>query len=194
MTPIEDIADTLDKLRRHGKIRCYGVSNHTVEQLRAVRAYGPFNACQPPYSLLDPKIEADLLPYCAANRIGVMVYSPLHKGLLTGKYTGRETFTDFRMNHPDFQGDRFRQIAQAVQRLKPMAEKYGLSLYQLILAATLMHPAIQVAVVGIKTPDQIAEAAGAVAKTLERPDYYAIRSALALDAAAKVKDASGKVK
>ena len=84
----------------------------------------------------------------------------MHKGLLTGKYKGDETFDDFRSNHPDFQGERFRGICEAVQGLGPMAEKYGLTLYQLVLAATLMHPSIQVALCGFKTPEQMEEAAG----------------------------------
>jgi aryl-alcohol dehydrogenase-like predicted oxidoreductase len=194
LTPLADIAATLEKLKLAGKIRCYGVSNHTVEQFRAARQFGRFDAAQPPYSLLDPAIEGDFLPYCQAENIGVMIYSPMHKGLLTGKYTGRETFADFRANHPDFQGDRFLAIAAAVQGLRPLADRYGLTLYQLILAATLMHPAIQVAVVGIKTPAQIAEAAGAMGKTLERKDYYAIRAALSLGQTHRIKDAGGKVK
>lgn len=194
LTPLADVAGALERLCRQGKIRHYGVSNHTVEQFRAARAFGAFNAAQPPYSLLDMHIEADLLPYCQAEDIGVMIYSPLHKGLLTGKYKGNETFADFRQFHPDFQGERFQRIAGAVQSLKPMADRYGLSLYQLILAATLMHPAIHSAVVGIKTPDQIAEAAGAMGKAIERIDYFAVRSALAIEGAAKIKDATAKVK
>lgn len=83
-----------------------------------------------------------------------MIYSPMHKGLLTGKYRGAESFDDFRGNHPDFQGERFKQLCEAVQTLHPIAERYGLSLYQLVLAATLMHPAIHVAICGIKTPQQ----------------------------------------
>ena len=194
LTPLADVAETMERLCQQGKIRHYGVSNHTLEQFRAARVFGAFNAAQPSYSLLDLRIEADFLPYCLAENVGVMIYSPMHKGLLTGKYKGHETFTDFRKGHPDFQGERFRKITAAVQGLKPMADKYGLSLYQLILAATLMHPAIQSAVTGIKTPDQIAEAAGAMGKKIERSDYFAIRLALAIDGVTKIKDAAGKTK
>jgi aryl-alcohol dehydrogenase-like predicted oxidoreductase len=193
LTPLAAIAETLERLRALGKIRHYGVSNFTTEQFRAARAVGDFAVHQPPYSLLDTAIEADLLPYCQVNNVGVMVYSPLHKGLLTGKYTGAETFTDFRQHHPDFQGARFAAIADAVRSLQPMAERYGLTIYQLVLAATLMHPSIQVAIAGIKTAAQARAAAGALGKTISRPDYFAIRTALAVDAR-KVKDAGGKVK
>ena len=66
----------------------------------AQRRFGPYSVVQPPYSLIDPAGENDLLPYCQSENIGVMVYSPMHKGLLTGKYTGAETFSDFRSKHP----------------------------------------------------------------------------------------------
>jgi aryl-alcohol dehydrogenase-like predicted oxidoreductase len=193
LTPLADIAETLDRLKKQGKIRHYGVSNFSVEQLRIARRFGAFNVSQPPYSLLRTEIEADHLPYCLSEDVGVMAYSPLHMGLLTGKYTGAETFRDFRQHHADFQSERFRWVAQAVLGLQPMAERYGLTRCQLILAATLSHPAIQVAVVGTKTPEQITEAAGAMGKTIEREDYFAIRAALA-PPAQKVKDATGAVK
>jgi aryl-alcohol dehydrogenase-like predicted oxidoreductase len=194
LTPLDEIAATLIALQAAGKIRRFGVSNHTVEQFRAQRRFAPYSVVQPPYSLLDRVIEPDLLPYCQAENLGVMIYSPLHKGLLTGKYQGTETFSDFRAHHPDFQGARFKAITAAVRGLEPMAKTYGLSLYQLVLAATLMHPGIQVAIVGIKTADQIREAAGAMGKTLNRADYFAIRTSLTITETVKIKDAGGKTK
>jgi aryl-alcohol dehydrogenase-like predicted oxidoreductase len=194
LTPLSDIAETMDDLKQQGKIRAYGVSNHSVEQLRAQRHFGAYDAIQPCYSLVDSKIESDLIPYCQAENVGVMAYSPLHKGLLTGKYTGGETFTDFRRFLPDFQGERFRTIADAVQGLTPLAEKYDLTIYQLVLTATLMHPGIDVAVVGIKNCKQIEEAIGAIGKTISREDYFAVRKALSIDGATKIKDAGGTQK
>jgi len=191
LTPLAEVAETLKTLRAQGKIQAIGLSNHNVEQTRAQRAFGPYSVTQPPYSLVDVAIEADLLPYCQAEDIGVMVYSPLHKGLLTGKYTGTETFDDFRKNHPDFQGERFQQLCEAVHSLRPMAEGYGLSIYQLVLAATLMHPAIHVAICGIKTPAQIEEAAGAMGKAISREDYFTVRKVLAVGQGTKVVDAKG---
>jgi aryl-alcohol dehydrogenase-like predicted oxidoreductase len=194
LTPLAEVAETLEMLCAQGKIRAIGVSNHNVEQTRAQRRFAPYSVTQPPYSLIAPEIENDLLPYCQAENIGVMVYSPLHKGLLTGKYGGAETFSDFRGNLPEFQGERFQALCAAVQGLRPMAERYDLTVYQLIVAATLMHPAIHVAVCGIKTPAQIAEAAGAMGKTIAREDYFAIRNALALGNTPKVADVSGTKK
>lgn len=194
LTPLEDVAETLQKLRDQGKVRAIGVSNHTVEQLRAQRRVGPYSVIQPPYSLVDSGIEDDLLPYCQAEDVGVMAYSPMHKGLLTGKYSGSESFDDFRSGHPDFQGDRFRTLCAAVGSLGPMASRYDLTVYQLVLAATLMHPAIQVAVCGIKTPDQISEAVGAMGKTIGREDYFTVRNTLAVDKVLKLPDAKGTQK
>jgi aryl-alcohol dehydrogenase-like predicted oxidoreductase len=193
-TPLADVAETMESLKKQGKIRRYGVSNHTVEQLRAHRRFGAYDAVQPCYSLVNTQIENDLLPYCEAENVGVMVYSPMHKGLLTGKYTGSETFSDFRKHLPDFQGERFQAIATAVQSLKPLAERYNLTTYQLILAATLTHPGIHVAVVGIKNRPQIVEAIGAMGKTISREDYFTIRKTLAIDGISKIKDATGKRK
>ena len=194
LTPLGAIAETMDDLKGQGKIRSFGVSNHTLEQLAAQRHFGAYDAIQPCYSLVDTKIESDLIPYCQAQNVGVMIYSPMHKGLLTGKYTGSETFTDFRKHLPDFQGERFRTIADAVQGLAPLAKKYDLSIYQLVLTATLMHPGIDVAVVGIKDPSQIAEAAGAMGKTISREDCFAVRKALAVGGVSKIQDAGGQRK
>jgi aryl-alcohol dehydrogenase-like predicted oxidoreductase len=194
LTPLADIAGILDLLKKQGKIRNYGVSNHTVEQLRAHRHFGDYNAAQPLYSLVDTEIENDLLPYCEAENIGVMVYSPMHKGLLTGKYTGNETFTDFRKHLGEFQSERFQTLAMAVQSLSPLAKKYDLSIYQLVLAATLMHPGIDAAIVGIKNPSQITEALGALDTTISREDYFAVRKTLTIGGISKIQDASGEKK
>jgi len=191
LTPLADVAATLLELRDQGKIRQIGLSNHTVEQVRSQRRFGPYWVVQPPYSLIDPGIEDDLLPYCQAEGIGVMVYSPLHKGLLTGKYTGQESFDDFRRFHPDFRGRRFVELCHGVQKLAPIAARYGLSIPQLVTAVTLMHPAIHVAICGVKTVEQIEELAGAAGKTIDREDFFAVRSAVDGRAKAKLADAHG---
>ncbi|MBN1361687.1 MAG: aldo/keto reductase [Sedimentisphaerales bacterium] len=190
LTPLEEVAGALERLRKQGKVRAIGVSNHSVEQFRAQRQFGPYDVIQPPYSLIDPAGEKDLLPYCQAEDLGVMIYSPLHKGLLTGKYRGDETFDDFRKHHPDFQGERFRSLCQAVQSLAPIAQRYGRTIYQLVVATTLMHPAIHVAVCGFKTADQVAEAVGALGKRIERPHVYTIRQVLG-PTGTKIMDAKG---
>ncbi|MDY7011519.1 MAG: aldo/keto reductase [Planctomycetota bacterium] len=178
LTPLDETTEAMEKLRKAGKVRFYGTSNFTVEQMRLAKRFGDYSTDQPQYSLLDRQIESDVLPYCEAEDIGVLVFSPLSRGLLTGKYDGSETFTDFRSNAPRFTGQKFKDLAAAVQSLAPIAEKYGLSIVQLVLAATLAHPAVHCAIVGIKTAAQIEEAAGAMGKTIGREDYFAIRNAV----------------
>ncbi|MFW6060706.1 MAG: aldo/keto reductase [Phycisphaeraceae bacterium] len=175
----QEIVEALTRLQRQGKIRCYGTSNWNPEQLRMAAAHGArFDTEQPPYSLINRGIENELLPYCVANDIGVLVFSPLHKGLLTGKYTGKETFDDFRGNQADFQGERFATICERVKQVGEIAERYNLSTVQLVLATTLMHPGIHCAITGIKRVSDIEEAAGAMGKTLSREDYFEVRTLL----------------
>lgn len=194
LTPLTDITETLKRLRNQGKIGNYGVSNFNIEQLRAARHFGNYAVLEPEYSLFKTEAEDHLFAYCQQQSIGIMVYSPLHKGLLTGKYKGIEKFDDFRKFHPEFQGERFKMLAEKVQNLKDIAAAYELSIPQLVLTATLAHPAIHVAIVGIKNAEQIREAAGAMDKKIEREDYFKIRSILDISAKPKPKDASGTVK
>jgi aryl-alcohol dehydrogenase-like predicted oxidoreductase len=142
LTPIEETIDALDTLVRQGKIRAYGTSNWTVEQMRHGNQQGRFGSCQPPYSLLKRSIENDVLPYCQATDTGVLVYSSLQRGLLSGKYTGTETFTDLRKNDPDFQGERFKLLCERVADVGKIAKGYGLTTIQAVLSYNLMHPGI----------------------------------------------------
>jgi len=181
-TPLLDPSDTtsaLDSLKQQGKIRHYGLSNFTVEQFRMMRSFGDYAVCQPEYNLLDNEAEQELLPYCQAENIGVMVYSPLARGLLTGKYAGNETFSDHRADIPRFQGKSFGILCEKVGHLRRIAETNDLTIPQLILAATRMHPAVHCTIVGVKTSEQIEEAAGAMNNVLSVEDYYTVRAMLA---------------
>jgi len=179
MTHPEETTRAFEKLKKDGKIRFYGASNFNVEQLRAFRAFGSYDALQPRYNLLDREAENDLFPYCMANRIGVMTYSSLQYGLLTGKFKGDETFDDVRAATPAFQGEAFRKNVEKVDQLRPIAQRLGKTVTQLALRAILEHPAVGCAIVGIKSPGHIEEAAGAMDWRLSRENYYAIRAALA---------------
>lgn len=176
LTDLEETTKALERLKQAGKIRAYGASNFTVEQLRTARRLGDYAVLQPRYSLLRSEAEADVLPYCRAEEVGVMVYSSLHLGLLTGKYRGSETFEDLRKSRSEFQGDQFRSLAERVRDLKPIADKYSLTIVQLVLVVTLMSPMIHSAIVGIKTPEQIAEAAKGMGEVVSREDYFRVRA------------------
>ena len=175
LTPMEEIASAMDKLTRQGKIRAYGTSNWTVEQMRLGALHGNFATCQPQYNLLDRKYEDDLLPYCQANGVGVLTFSSLALGILTGKFRGDETFTDLRGRSGRFKGDRFKGLCERIGQCGPIAERYGMTITQLVVTITLMHPGIDCAIVGIKNPAQIEEAAGAMGKTIESRDWHDAR-------------------
>jgi aryl-alcohol dehydrogenase-like predicted oxidoreductase len=180
LTHPAETAAALDKLVQQGKIRAYGLSNWNPHQMALGHRFGNFATSQPKYSLIDRAIEEDVLPYCLAHDMGVLVYSPLHNGLLSGKYTGGETFTDLRKGRPDFQGERYKLLCQRVREAAAIGADYGLSSVQLMLAATLMHPAITCAIVGIKNAQQIEDAAGATGKTISRDDWHRVRALLSV--------------
>ena len=143
--------------------------------------FGHIDTLQPCYNLLTRGPEEDLFPLCMAEGIGVLAYSTLQYGLLTGKFTGNETFTDLRAGNPMFQGDAFKKHVERVNRIGPIAEANGLTIAQQVIVATLAHPAVTCALVGIKNPKHIEEAAGAMGKSITRWDYYQIRKALTSD-------------
>lgn len=177
-TPLEETVEAFERLRQAGKIRAYGVSNFTTEQLRFALRLGSVSTLQPYYNLMDPKGEGDLLPLCQAENVGVLVYSPLLRGLLTGKFRGDEQFSDLRGRDARFAGAEFRERIAKVEQLRPMAESHGLSITQLVLAVTVAHPAIHCAIVGIKHAEQIREAAKAMDVSLDRETCHAVREAL----------------
>ena len=176
LTPPAEIAEAMEHLLEQGKIRAYGTSNWGVEQLRLGGRYGHFRTSQSHYNLLRRDIERDLLPYCQANDIGVLVYGPLAQGLLSGKYRGGETFDDLRRGKAMFRGEPFRVVCDRVRQCAELASAYDLSVVQLILVATLMHPGVECAIVGIKRPEQIEDAAGAMGRTISREDWYTLRT------------------
>jgi hypothetical protein len=179
LVPPEESIAALDKLKQQGKIRHYGISNWTSRQIELGLALGgQFATCQPFYSLIKRDAEQDLLPLCLARDIGVLVYSPLHHGLLTGKYRGDESFDDFRNDHPDFQQERFQNLCGRVGAMAEIGKAHDLSAIQAALVTTLMHPAIQVAIVGIKKTEHIEEAVGAAGKQLEREVTCQLRAAI----------------
>ncbi|MFH1741766.1 MAG: aldo/keto reductase [bacterium] len=178
LTHPEETARAFETLKQQGKIRYAGCSNYNVEQLRAALRFGRMDTLQPCYNLLVRKAEEDLFPLCMAEGIGVLAYSTLQYGLLTGKFTGKETFTDLRAGHPMFQGDEFKKNVERVNRIRPIAEENGLTVPQQVIVASLAHPAVTCAIVGIKNSRHIEEAAGAMGKTISRWDYYQIRKAL----------------
>ncbi|HWE64134.1 MAG TPA: aldo/keto reductase [Chloroflexota bacterium] len=160
--PVEESMRALDDLVRAGKVRYVGVSNFDVPLLRRCLSVRHVDSLQPVYSLLNRGIEEEILPFCQQHGIGVVVYSPMAKGLLTGKYTPDATFArdDVRAEDPLFQGERFRRNLAFVDRLRDLARAHGVTVAQLALNWTLQHPGVTVAIAGAKRPAQVEENVG----------------------------------
>jgi aryl-alcohol dehydrogenase-like predicted oxidoreductase len=155
--PIPETAGACGELLRAGKIRAIGVSNFSVAQLEEWRATGvPLHCVQPPFSLLRPAAASDVLPWCAANGVGAIAYSPLFRGLLFGTWPRDKTFPpgDARRDHKDYQGARFQRHLDAVDELTALARRCGLSCAQLCIGVLLRTSGLTGCIVGARSARQ----------------------------------------
>src|SRR6202521_5566553 len=155
---LEEGWSTLASLKREGKVRWIGVSNFNVQQLRRAQAIAPVTSLQPPYSLVHREIEDEILPYCLTEGIGVIVYSPMASGLLTGAMT-RERAAKLpkhrgRRNHPDFTEPNPPRTPARVERLQQFASRHNRSAGEVAIAWTLHNPAVTGAIVGARNASQ----------------------------------------
>jgi hypothetical protein len=163
-TPFEETAEALAKLVADGKVRHVGVSNFDVAQMESFSATLPVETLQPPYHLFRRDIEADVLPYAAANDVGVLVYGPLAHGLLGGHLGAETQFPtgDWRAKSPMFHGQTFARNLGVVAQLDKLAtQELGITLAQLAIAWTLANPAVHVAIVGTRNAEHVDEALAA---------------------------------
>jgi len=156
---VEEGWSALAELKSEGLVRHIGASNFSVGQLERAEAIAPVETLQPPYSLLDREIEAEIIPYCEEHGIGVIVYSPMASGLLTGRMT-RERVESLPDDDWRRQSDRFREPElsrglEVVERVRAVAERHGVSPAAVAVAWTLRHPAVHGAIVGFRRPDQV---------------------------------------
>jgi aryl-alcohol dehydrogenase-like predicted oxidoreductase len=158
-TPLEDYWATMLELRSEGKVRAVGLSNHGVKQLEAAERIGHVESLQPPFSLIHREEAADAIPWCAANGTGVIVYSPMQSGLLTGAMTAERVAAmpadDWRRSHEDFTGDNLRRNLALAAALEPVADRHGVSPGAVAVAWTLAWPGVTGAIVGARSPDQV---------------------------------------
>jgi Predicted oxidoreductases (related to aryl-alcohol dehydrogenases) len=162
-TPLEDSWATMAALQDEGKVRHIGVSNFTVEHLETCEAIRHVDSLQPPYSLLRREIEDELLPWCPRHGVGVIVYSPMQAGLLSGSFDiKRVAEDDWRRNHPYFQEPALSQHLEFVERLRPIATRHHKTVGQLAVAWTLRDKVVTGAIVGARRPDQVEENVGAM--------------------------------
>jgi aryl-alcohol dehydrogenase-like predicted oxidoreductase len=166
--PDEEIEEgwaTLAALKKEGKVRHIGVSNFSVAQMKRAGAIAPITSLQPRYSLLHREIEPDILPFVARENIGVIAYSPMASGLLTGAMT-RERIAglpadDWRKRHPDFQEPQLSCNLKLVSLLRTIGKRHGHTPAEVAIAWVLRHPAVTAAIVGARRPAQVRGVAGA---------------------------------
>jgi aryl-alcohol dehydrogenase-like predicted oxidoreductase len=160
--PDEEIEEgwaTLAELQKEGKTRWIGVSNFSVSQMKRAQAIAPINSLQPPYSLIRPEVETEILPFCQQNNIGVIVYSPMYSGLLTGKMTAERIKNmpsdDWRQRDPEFQLPKLEKNLQLVAALSEIGKQHGVEPGVVAIAWTLRHPAVTGSIVGLRRPSQV---------------------------------------
>ena len=151
---LEEGWSKLAQLQRQGKVRWIGVSNFNVQQLRRAQTLAPVTSLQPQYSLVHRETEDQILPYCLQERIGVIVYSPMASGLLTGAMTRERAAKlpkdDWRKNHPDFSEPALSRNLALVERLREIARRHNRSAGEVAIAWTLHNPAVTGAIVGAR--------------------------------------------
>jgi len=176
--PAEETMRAMDKLVQDGKVRYVGLSNYDVPLLERSMTVRHVDAIQPPYSILRPAVEKEILPYCQEKGIGVVGYSSLTSGLLSGNYTYDTTFddSDWRSRNKAHTGEGLRANVDRVEKLKEIAEQYGITMPQLAVAYCLAHPALTSAIVGVRKPDHIMSVLPAIDVTLDEATLAQIRA------------------
>lgn len=158
-TPIAESWNAMVSLKKQGKVRAIGVSNYNLEQLKAAHSIHPVDSLQPAYSLIRRDIEEDIVPFCIENQIAIIVYSPMERGLLTGKVTMDRRFPkgDHREGLPFFAPENRRKVLAALEEIRPIAEKHHASISQVIIQCTFHQPGITAAIVGARNAQQAKE-------------------------------------
>ncbi|MEM1067599.1 MAG: aldo/keto reductase [Planctomycetota bacterium] len=179
---IEEGWQTLVDLKQQGKVRWIGVSNHSVAQMKRLQAIHPITSLQPPYSMISRAVETDILPFCHEHQIGVICYSPMGKGLLTGSFDAERAKTladnDHRRSDPRFQSPQLEINLDFVSKLGSLAEDLGWTVAELSVAWVLRLPSVTAAIVGSRRPEQIEQTAVAGTRTLDETSIDAIESLL----------------
>ena len=173
--PLEETMLALQDLKKEGKIRAIGVSNFSLDQLKAISELGPIESLQPPYSLFWRHVEPDTVAWCRDNRVTILAYSPMAQGLLTGKFGPDHQFDkgDHRSSNRLFQKDVYTHVQQALDALRPMAAQKGITLAQLALAWVIAKPNV-CAIAGARNAQQSTENAGAADVSLSKADLDAM--------------------
>jgi aryl-alcohol dehydrogenase-like predicted oxidoreductase len=187
-TAIEDSWEVMMDLVAKGKVRWTGVSNFDIDLLARCEARSHVDSLQPPYSLLNRSARDELIPWCADHGVGVLAYSPMASGLLTGKFdrdaADRLAPDDWRRGNPEFQEPRLSRNLALVERLRAVAERLDLGLPALAVAWTLATPGVTAAIVGARRPDQVDGWLPASGRRLSSEDLAEIERAVSETVAA----------
>lgn len=162
-TPVSETMEAVAKLIEQGKVRYAGVCNYSVELMKEAFNSVPIVSEQVPYSMVKRGIEAEIVPYCLSQGVGILAYSPLQRGLLTGKMHPGHTFepNDSRIGQIWYKDENLKLINAFLKKLKPMADSKNASIGQLVIRWTLEQPGITVALVGARNVEQAVQNAGA---------------------------------
>ena len=175
---IEEGWETLARLQEHGKIRWIGVSNFSVDQMKRAQKIAPITSLQPPYSMLRRAIETEILPFTLANGIGVINYSPMLSGMLTGKMTAERAANlapdDWRRKNKEFNQPRLAQNLRLVELLREIGSSHGVTPGVVAVAWVLHNPAITAAIVGGRSASQVEETAAALTFRLTEEEFAKI--------------------
>lgn len=181
--PEEDVEEgwtALAGLQREGKVRWIGVSNFNRQQIECCERIAPMTSLQPPYSMISPEIEEEVLPHCLSRNIGVLVYSPMKSGLLTGTMTKERVAQfpedDFRRRAPAFQEPELTRNLALADLCKEIGARHGRSAGEVAIAWTLRHPAVTAAIVGMRSAKQVEGVIGALEFRLSEAEIREIAS------------------
>jgi aryl-alcohol dehydrogenase-like predicted oxidoreductase len=179
---IEEGWTTLAKLKDEGKIRHIGVSNFSVNQLQRAQAIAPVTSLQPPYSLINRKVESEVLPFCQQHNIGVIVYSPMQSGLLTGAMNSERVANmpddDWRKQSSEFQEPRLSRNLKLVETLRQIGQEHEKSPGEVAIAWTLNNTAVTAAIVGGRNEEQVEGIIGAGEFRLDKSAFDKINAFL----------------
>jgi len=186
-TPLEEYWQVFTDLKREGKIRAAGLSNHGILQLEAAEEIGTVDAIQPPFNLIHRDAAEDVLPWAREHEAGVIVYSPMASGLLTGAFTAARAARlepgDWRAGHPDFTQPAVPANLALAEALRPVAERHGVTPAAVAVAWTLAFPGVTGAIVGARTPGQVDGWLPAATLELKDDDLSGIAAAIRATAA-----------
>ena len=166
-------------MKEEGKVRWIGVSNFDIPLLQRCEAIRHVDSLQPPYNMLNKKVQKEILPYCQKNGIGIVAYSPMASGLLSGRFDmTKVAIDDWRRKSRDFKEPQLSKNLDLVEKLRPIAAKYGKTVGQLAVAWVLNHPAITSAIVGARKVRQVEENVNGCGWDIDKEDLETIRSLL----------------